>query len=67
MALTFYLVDTKGCKRCNTTQPSENILSPYDRLVMCSDFEFCPYCGRYLNRAEYQNYKAHLAESEVIR
>lgn len=55
MALTFYEVETNGCERCNSTEPASNILSPYDRLILCSDFEFCPYCGRYLNRSAYEN------------
>lgn len=53
MALTFYEVETNGCERCNTTQPSQNVMSPYERLVLGFDFEFCPYCGRYLNREDY--------------
>ena len=57
MALTFYAVDAKSCERCDTTQPYGSILSPYGELIACSDFEFCPYCGRYLNREAYE--KAH--------
>ena len=51
--MTFELEKPTYCSKCDPHRERDNILSPYERLIICFNFNYCPICGRQLqsNRA----------------
>lgn len=51
--MAFELDKPTECSACSTERVRDNVLSPAERLIICNNFLYCPYCGRQL-MAEFQ-------------
>lgn len=48
--MTFDLEKPTYCSKCDPHRERDNILSPYERLISCFNFNYCPICGRQLQK-----------------
>lgn len=46
--MTFDLEKPTYCSKCDPHRERDNVLSPYERLIICFNFNYCPICGRQL-------------------
>lgn len=46
--MPFDLEKPTYCSKCDPHKERDNVLSPYERLIICFNFNYCPICGRQL-------------------
>ena len=46
--MAFDLEKPTECERCSDKRVRHNVLTPRERMILCHDFIYCPYCGRKL-------------------